>query len=335
MKIQFLKSNHHFEIVKHAYIHISEYYLDRAKKQKIDSFEDGKLGLEGHTHRSLNIRHHHSLIELACEQNIQSAILEVHLMLCDFNKPEGVIQDELYNFDIIKNYHTNTYNFERNILDIRYGHLNRVLNNIKNNRLGKNLLTQFSEGSCWICRWDNNKDLTKIIEDTIEEYDPLDFFSEEKKYMPEKMLDAKSLDLLNDLNIPLRSILVERHNEEYLGDDWWVQYQITIDVNDDFEENWDNVDHIAYEVLDILGVSVDGNVLTYVAEEENLCDGYDISPLSKNINELIEEKVKERFEDNLLTEYFDGERFPELIAENGYSLKIIKTFFEGTDNLLK
>tara|TARA_B110001469_G_C9564421_1_gene279943 strand:+ start:68 stop:1030 length:963 start_codon:yes stop_codon:yes gene_type:complete len=320
MKIKLLRSNNNKEILHEAYIYLSEYYLEIAEKQKLDFSNCGKLGLQGQGH----------WIKDVCEQNIQSAMLEVHLMLCDFNKPEGVIQDELYNFDIIKNTHKISH-----ILDIRYGHLNRVLNDIKNKRLGKNLLTQFSEGSCWICRWDNNKDLTKIIEDTIEEYDPLDFFSEEKKYMPEKMLDAKSLDLLNDLNIPLRSILVERHNEEYLGDDWWVQYQITIDVSDDFEENWDNVDHIAYEVLDILGVSVDGNVLTYVAEEENLCDGYDISPLSKNINELIEEKVKERFENNLSQEYFNGEIFPELIAENGYSLKIIKTFFEGTDNLLK
>ena len=320
MKIQLLKSNNHVEILHEAYNYISKYYLDIAKKQKLDVSKGGKLGLQGQG----------DWIKDACEQNIQSTMLELHLKLCDFNKPERVIQDELRNIDIIKNTYKSSH-----IIDNRYGHLNMILDDIKNNILSKNLLTEFSEGSCWISRWDNNKGLAKIIRNIIEEYDPLDFFSEEKKYMPEKMLDAKSLDLINDLNIPLRRILVERHNEEYLDADWWVQYQITTNVSDDFEENRDNSDHIAYEVLDILGVSVDGNLLTYVAEEENLCNGHEISPLSKNVNELIEAKVKEQFEDNLLPEYFNGERFPELIALNGYSLKIIKTFFEGADNLLK
>ena len=72
-------------------------------------------------------------------------MLKLNFMLCDFNKSEHVIKDELNNIDIIKNTCKTSQ-----IIDNRYLHLNMILDKIKNDSLGKNLLTEFSEGSFWL-----------------------------------------------------------------------------------------------------------------------------------------------------------------------------------------
>lgn len=316
MENRLLKSNDYDEIITEGYNYISQYYSSKANNDKARAEREGELN------STLNF-----LIDEFHQNRIRSQTLDLHHRLCDFNKSAHIIQDELNKISSVQN-STNLR------IENRKYFLENLLN-YKNDHSHLNILTHFYQGECYPMIWGNENSLRNKIEGIINDYEPEEFFDEYNDFNPRLVFDLNSLRLIEKLNIPLKKILIERGNEDILNNNWWVRYQIVAHVEDDFEKNRYNEDTFAYALLDIIGVRVDGNELIWDIEDENFCSGYEIHPLSENINELIKEKAIENFEARLLQNYLDGERYAAFFAENDYQIKIIKAEFEEESRLLK
>lgn len=281
------------------------------------------------------------------EKEIESKMLGLHLDLSNIGKSRLEINREIDNlkrlFDCLHN--------QRDFVKERIRFLEKYINNEdkENTIIFIGIMTRYeklneneAEDMVEISRdlwldffyWNTPEELAKIFIGYFED----DLIINNNKLLIENMIEIESLQLINKLNIPIKDILIENYNDVILSNCWNVTYQIVVNVDDDFEKNRHNVDHIAYSILDISGSRIDGNVLTIEVEWIELedVDGREINPLDESeiINNKLKKYVIRHMESNFMAEYLDGDRLPELLAE-GYSIKIIDVDFEDKDLLIE
>ena len=299
--------------------------------------KDGKDYQESYTNSKVEV----------FENKIESKMLGLHLDLSNIGKSRLEIDREIDNlkslFDCLHNQsdfvkerihflekYINNEDKENIIIFIgimtRYEKMNE---NVAEDmvEIGRDLWLDFSF-------WNTPEELAKIFIGYFED----DLIINNNKLLIENMIERESLQHLNKLNIPIKDILIENYNDVILSNYWNVTYQISINVDDDFEKNSRNEDQIAYSIIDIFGSRIDGNILTIEVEEIALkgVNGREINPLDESeiINNKLKKYVISHIENNLLAEYLDGERLPELLSD-GYSIKIIDVYFEDKDLLIE
>lgn len=302
MKVKFINSNSPTEIIEETY----RYYLNGFN----DFNPNEDRGIRGKDF----------------DKRVGLTLYKICNTLSDFKKSKNNLQEELDNLSV-----STSYNFELDLILDRKHQLLKALSDIKENKIGKNfLLGLYPDGQFGIDLWNTKEELDVIIETYLRDYDALQFFSKEKKYMPENMLDTSSLQLIEHYDIPLRSMLVRKNNEYYLDNYWRVEYEIILNVDDDFDAN-DLINNNS-------AVHFKGDILTCTGELENMIDGYNINPLAENVDQLIDRKVALEFQNNLESGYFNDEgRLLDVInaPNNDFEIKIISSYFKDVDNLLK
>ncbi|NBW72006.1 MAG: hypothetical protein EBR24_04395 [Flavobacteriia bacterium] len=279
------------------------------------------------------------------EKEIESKMLGLHLDLSNIGKSRLEINREIDNLKSLFDCSNN----QRDFVKERIRFLEKYINNedkentiifigtmARYEKLNENEAEDMFEIDLCLdfSFWNTPEELAKIFIGYFED----DLIINNNKLLIENMIERESLQLLNKLNIPIKDILIENYNDVILSNYWNVTYQISINVDDDFEKNSRNEDHIAYSILDIFGSRIDGNILTIEVEEIALegVNGREINPLDESeiINNKLKKYVISHIENNLLAEYLDGERLPELLSE-GYSIKIIDVYFEDKDLLIE
>lgn len=320
----------HCRILYEARTYFRQVVEDELRKIITDiGRKDGKDYQESHTNSKVEVF-----------QKIESEMLGLHLDLSNIGKSRLEIDREIDNlkslFDCLHN--------QSDFVKKRIRFLEKYINNEdkENTIIFIGIITSYDKDMVVIGRdlwldfsfWNTPEELDKIFIGYFED----DLIINNNKLLIENMIERESLQLLNKLNIPIKDILIENYNDVILSNFWNVTYQIVVNVDDDFEKNRHNVDHIAYSILDISGSRIDGNVLTIEVEWIELedVDGREINPLDESeiINNKLKKYVIRHMENNFMAEYLDDERLPELLSD-GYSIKIIDVCFEDKDLLIE
>ena len=128
---------------------------------------------------------------------------------------------------------------------------------------------------------------------------------------------------------------VDKHNKKILESNdhqWYISYEAKVNVNyEEFIENRDNVDHPAYEVLDVAKMD-DNGVITYSNSFE--CDANELDPLNFNNNDihsLAVDKFHELMEDYM---YDGSELHMVFVVDYQANIEVIDAEFDGMEQLI-
>lgn len=189
----------------------------------------------------------------------------------------------------------------------------------------------------WIFSWSEKEDLYKILDEILEDYSTEFFFDSKQNFTPEVIFDNEILSFLKYMNIDLKKIIKDKHNEEYLDYYWTIDYQIITTVGDDFLKNIKNEAHFAYDIIYNYGFDLDGDKVIFSDRIEDRWTGHDINPLDEDVD-----KELYKYLDNYLDEYFsdmfneDINLLGDLFTSGEISNpKITYKYFPDIDKIIK
>lgn len=259
------------------------------------------------------------------KDELNSKMSELFIFLSDLMKNEEQLIEEIKMLETL-NFLTPSILIQQQIEFKKY-----LLECGVNPANDKNWLVTLIDNEILLNKWNSEKELIEVIKNYLTEFDPSEYFDNAKNFRPTNVIDENSINILENLNISIEEMMKEEINNEILKNLWTIDYEVEflIDISE-FEAKSNEEDHIYSYASEYL-TCIDRKLLISYSIDD--IDGFDIDPLSENLEVQIKKRAFDHFIET--SEFEEDLNWLDFIGSVEWKISVVNYSFDDIEQLIK